>query len=66
MAMRSCPRQLSVRFVGRRYDEALLAGLPPDIDPCGERGWVHTFRDRSPDVRTEIAVSVGKIVEREE
>jgi diphthamide synthase (EF-2-diphthine--ammonia ligase) len=37
------PKPLSERFVGRQYDEALLAELPAAIDPCGERGEFHTF-----------------------
>jgi diphthamide synthase (EF-2-diphthine--ammonia ligase) len=59
------PKQLSERFVGRRYDEALLAELPAGVDPCGEKGEFHTFCDQSPDFRSEISVSVGDIVERE-
>jgi diphthamide synthase (EF-2-diphthine--ammonia ligase) len=30
-------------FVGRPFDEALLADLPPGVDPCGECGEFHTF-----------------------
>jgi diphthamide synthase (EF-2-diphthine--ammonia ligase) len=37
------PRQLPEPFVGRPYDAALLADLPPGVDPCGERGEFHTF-----------------------
>jgi diphthamide synthase (EF-2-diphthine--ammonia ligase) len=59
------PRQLSERFVGRQYDEALLAELPAGVDPCGERGEFHTFCDRSPDFSAEILVNTGEVVERE-
>jgi uncharacterized protein (TIGR00290 family) len=59
------PKQLSERFVGRRYDETLLAELPAGVDPCGERGEFHTFCYRCPEFSTEIAVSPGEIVERE-
>jgi diphthamide synthase (EF-2-diphthine--ammonia ligase) len=59
------PRQLSERFVGRRYDEALLADLPVGVDPCDERGEFHTFCYRCPEFRSEVAVSPGDIVERE-
>ena len=59
------PKQMSERFVGRRYDEALLEELPAGIDPCGERGEFHTFCYRSPEFSTEIPISVGEIVERE-
>ena len=56
---------MSERFVGRRYDEALLAELPSGVDPCGERGEFHTFCFRCPAYRSEIAVIPGDIVERE-
>jgi uncharacterized protein (TIGR00290 family) len=59
------PRQLSERFVGRRYDEPLLAELPAGVDPCGERGEFHTFCDRCPAFRSDITVSIGEIVERD-
>jgi uncharacterized protein (TIGR00290 family) len=35
--------QLDARFAGRDFDQALLAELPPDCDPCGENGEFHTF-----------------------
>jgi uncharacterized protein (TIGR00290 family) len=59
------PKQLSERFVGRRYDETLLADLPAGVDPCGERGEFHTYCYRSPDFRSVINVSVGSMVERD-
>lgn len=59
------PNQLSERFVGRRYDEALLADLPSGVDSCGERGEFHTFCNRCPAFRSEIPVIVGEIVHRE-
>ncbi len=34
---------LDPRLVGRPYDEAFIAALPPGVDPCGERGEFHTF-----------------------
>ena len=37
------PSRLASRFVGRLYDESLLADLPTQIDPCGENGEFHTF-----------------------
>ena len=59
------PKQLSERFVGRQYDETLLAELPAGVDPCGERGEFHTFCYRCPEFSTEIPVTVGDIVERD-
>lgn len=40
--------QLDGRFCGRWYDEALLAELPNDCDPCGEDGEFHTLVTRMP------------------
>ena len=34
--------QLAAEFAGRQFDSALLADLPEDVDPCGERGEFHT------------------------
>jgi uncharacterized protein (TIGR00290 family) len=59
------PKQLDKRFVGRQYDEMLLAELPPEVDHCGERGEFHTFCFRCPAFSKEIPVAVGEIVERD-
>ena len=59
------PKQLDPKFVGRPFDEALLADLPPGVDPCGERGEFHTFCHRSPAFRREILVEVGEVVHRD-
>jgi len=59
------PKQLDKKFVGRQYDEKLLAELPPGVDPCGERGEFHTFCYRCPEFRSDILVTVGDVVERE-
>jgi diphthamide synthase len=59
------PKQLSEQFVGRKYDEMLLAELSTEIDPCGERGEFHTFCSQCPEFSTEIPVSVGDVIERD-
>ena len=59
------PKQLAESFLGREFDERLLADLPDGVDPCGERGEFHTFCHRCPEFKAEIPVSVGKIVHRE-
>jgi diphthamide synthase (EF-2-diphthine--ammonia ligase) len=59
------PRQMDKKFVGRRFDEGLLAELPAGVDPCGERGEFHTFCYRCPDFPSDIAVCPGEIMERE-
>jgi diphthamide synthase (EF-2-diphthine--ammonia ligase) len=59
------PKQLAAEFVGREFDQALLADLPPTIDPCGERGEFHTFCHAGPMFDDPIPVSVGQKVERD-
>jgi uncharacterized protein (TIGR00290 family) len=59
------PAQLDSRFLGRDYDVALLADLPANVDPCGERGEFHSFCYAAPDFRFEIAVTRGEVVERD-
>ena len=36
--------QLAPEFVGREFDEELLADFPESVDPCGERGEVPYLR----------------------
>ena len=59
------PRQLSAAFVGRAFDQSLLDELPPDVDPCGERGEFHTFAHAGPMFASPLAVVPGEIVERD-
>jgi uncharacterized protein (TIGR00290 family) len=59
------PRALDRRFIGREFDEALLAELPPGVDPCGERGEFHTFAYAGPMFRQPIALETGVVVERD-
>jgi uncharacterized protein (TIGR00290 family) len=54
------PQQLADSFAGRIYDTDLLASLPPDVDPCGERGEFHTFCFAGPMFSSAIAVEVGE------
>jgi uncharacterized protein (TIGR00290 family) len=35
--------QLDARFCGDEFNKMLLASLPAQVDPCGERGEFHTF-----------------------
>jgi uncharacterized protein (TIGR00290 family) len=59
------PRKLPRDFAGARFDEALLARLPPGVDPCGENGEFHTVVTQGPMFAAPIAVTVGEVVERE-
>lgn len=56
---------LDASFAGRAYDEALLAELPAEVDPCGERGEFHTFVSDGPGLRAAVAYRVGDTVLRE-
>jgi len=46
-------------------DAALLAELPPGVDPCGERGEFHTFCFAGPMFDREIPVATGDMVVRD-
>jgi diphthamide synthase (EF-2-diphthine--ammonia ligase) len=59
------PRRLGREFAGRRFDERLLAELPPDVDPCGENGEFHTVVSAGPMFAAPIDVQVGEVVERD-
>ena len=58
-------RILDVSFAGRDFDEALLAVLPPGVDPCGEKGEFHTFVAAGPMLSQKIPVTLGETVERD-
>ena len=58
------PASLGVNFVGRRYDQSLLADLPTGVDPCGENGEFHTFVHDGPNFRYPLATMRGITVER--
>lgn len=59
------PAHLDAGFAGRCYDAALLADLPPGVDPCGERGEFHTFVHAGPMFASPLAVRAGDVVERD-
>jgi uncharacterized protein (TIGR00290 family) len=59
------PRALDASFAGRRYDEQLLADLPPNVDPCGENGEFHTFVYAGPIFAEPVACATGTVVERD-
>jgi uncharacterized protein (TIGR00290 family) len=59
------PKQLDPSFVGREFDAALLAELPPSVDPCGERGEFHSFTYDGPMFRHPVAIQGGATVERD-
>jgi uncharacterized protein (TIGR00290 family) len=57
--------RLDASFAGRVLDEALLADLPPGVDPCGENGEFHTFVFDGPNFRRPVSVEVGERVTRD-
>jgi uncharacterized protein (TIGR00290 family) len=59
------PKQLDPRFAGRTFDLALLAELPPGVDPCGERGEFHTFCRSGPMFAAPVPAWPGEVVERD-
>lgn len=59
------PRVMPRHLIGAEFDEALLAALPPGIDPCAERGEFHTCVTAGPMFSTALHVECGEVVERE-
>ena len=59
------PRKLSPSFAGRSFDQQLLADLPLEIDPCGERGEFHTCVIAGPMFSKRIDVDPGIVVDRD-
>ena len=58
-------RVLDQSYAGRTFDHALLADLPPTVDPCGENGEFHTFVSGGPIFQREILLSRGEVVQRD-
>jgi uncharacterized protein (TIGR00290 family) len=59
------PKVIDRGFAGREFDAALLAELPPDIDPCGERGEFHTCAYAGPMFNHPVPIDTGITVERD-
>jgi uncharacterized protein (TIGR00290 family) len=57
--------QLAASFAGREFDAALLDELPPQIDPCGERGEFHTCVYGGPMFTATLPIETGEIVNRD-
>ena len=56
---------LDESFAGRIIDEEFLAALPPDVDPCGERGEFHSFVFDGPSFSKRIGFTLGDRVLRD-
>jgi diphthamide synthase (EF-2-diphthine--ammonia ligase) len=59
------PKHLPESFAGREFDLALLSDLPPEIDPCGERGEFHTCVYAGPMFAAPIPLAAGEVVNRD-
>ncbi|HYS53017.1 MAG TPA: ATP-binding protein [Thermoanaerobaculia bacterium] len=59
------PRLLPPSFAGREFDADLLSDLPPNVDPCGERGEFHTFAYCGPMFASPLRIAGGVVVERD-
>jgi len=58
--------KLDRSFAGCEFDEALLAALPDEVDPCGERGEFHSFVYAGPMLDAVLPVAVGETVVRDQ
>lgn len=58
-------KQLPASFAGREFDLDLLRDLPPEIDPCGERGEFHTCVYAGPMFEARVPLDAGEIVDRD-
>jgi uncharacterized protein (TIGR00290 family) len=59
------PTKVPSSFAGRAFDERLLDDLPPEVDPCGERGEFHTFVWDAPGFSAPIPIRTGETVGRD-
>ncbi len=59
------PQQISPSFAARPFDEQFLRDLPPQVDPCGERGEFHTFCFDGPMFRRSIPIRIGRQLTRD-
>ena len=59
------PNVLDRSFAGREFDAALLADLPPGVDPCAERGEFHTCAYDGPMFSHPVPIETGITVERD-
>ena len=59
------PTILDRSFAGREFDAALLADLPPGVDPCAERGEFHTCAYDGPMFSRPVPIETGVTVERD-
>ena len=59
------PRQLEASLAARTFDDRFLDDVPPEVDPCGERGEFHTFGYEGSMFESPIPVVGGATVRRD-
>ena len=59
------PSKLPATFAGREFDADFLRDLPPDVDPCGERGEFHTCVYAGPMFSAPLPIAAGEIICRD-
>ena len=59
------PKKLPASFAGRDFDALLLHDLPPEADPCGERGEFHTCVYDGPMFAAPLRLQGGEVVHRD-
>jgi uncharacterized protein (TIGR00290 family) len=59
------PKRLPRALAGHPFDEPFLRQLPPDVDPCGERGEFHTCVYAGPMFRAPLPIETGEVVTRD-
>lgn len=55
---------LDKSFAGRIIDQKFIAGLPENVDPCGENGEFHTFTFDGPIFKNPIEFTIGDTVKK--
>jgi len=58
-------KKLPAHFAGKKWSRQLLEEFPPDCDPCGENGEIHTVTVGGPMFSESIPVKVAGTVERD-
>lgn len=58
----ACTQEYLGDLAGKEIDHQLIAGLPPDVDVCGENGEFHTFAFKGPVFKKEIGYKIGEKV----
>ena len=59
------PSKLAASHAGRDFDADFVAGLPAEVDPCGENGEFHSFAYDAPVFSRPIPVRSGEVLQRD-